>query len=239
MAAPVALALAVSGAAAQPEGAVALDIPAQPLVSALEQYGDATGREVLYSAALAEGRRSGAVRGVFAPETALRLLLEGTGLSARFLPDRSFVLTPAAPAARAAAARMPDAAARRGYYAQIQAGLRQALCAAGEARPGSYRVSILFWLGPSGDVVRHERLASTGRAGTDRAIDAALGGLRFGPPPPGFAQPVLVTVLPRGAGVTMACDPAEADPRPASPRPASLRPADPRPADPRPAEAAP
>src|SRR5262245_9677726 len=74
---------------------VQFDIPTQSLAMALERYGDVTGREVLYNTALLEGRRSGAVKGSFSPETALTLLLKGTGLFARFLPDRSYVLVPA------------------------------------------------------------------------------------------------------------------------------------------------
>ena len=66
-------------AAAGQQGAAAaappmtFDIPSQPLTSALESYGAASKREVLYDARLATGRRSGEVRGVFAPSEACLL----------------------------------------------------------------------------------------------------------------------------------------------------------------------
>jgi hypothetical protein len=61
---------------------------------ALERHGDVTGHEVLYNSALAQGRRLSPVKDVFTSEMALQKLLEGTGLSAIFLADESFVLVP-------------------------------------------------------------------------------------------------------------------------------------------------
>lgn len=201
-AATLAVFCAAAPATAQPErgGApVTFDVPEQPLDQALERYGDVSGREVLYGTGLTAGRRSSAVRGTMPPDEALRKLLEGTGLAARFLPDGSFVLE-VSKAARPA----PDTGVRTRYYARIQAGVREALCASG-ARPGSYRVAALLWIGPSGAVVRHARLSSTGTPDLDRGIDRTLGRLAVGAPPPGFAQPVLVMVMPEAPDVTMGC----------------------------------
>ncbi len=75
-----------------------------------------------------------------------------------------------------------------------------------EARPGSYRIAALVWIAPSGTVARFERLGSAGTAELDRDIDNALRHFSVGAPvPPGFAQPVLIVVLPQASGVTMSC----------------------------------
>ncbi|TWT10571.1 TonB C-terminal domain-containing protein [Reyranella sp. CPCC 100927] len=206
LAAPDEAIAATSGSDRSPRNRlVAFDIPAQPLASALDRYGDATGREVLYSTGMVVSRRSMAVRGLLTPEAALLKLLEGTGLSPRFMADQSFVLvsTPDHRQTRGAAAAP---ALQQWYYARIQASLRQAFCWNSTALPGSYRVAVVFWLGPSGDVQRHERLSSTGAADLDARIDATLQRLTIGaPPPPGFVQPVLILIVPQAPDVTMGC----------------------------------
>lgn len=57
------------------------DIPAQSLETALAAYVAVTGVETIYDSELMGARRSTAVKGVLAPDVALRVLLEGTGLS--------------------------------------------------------------------------------------------------------------------------------------------------------------
>jgi hypothetical protein len=87
----------VIGAMAQatPEGAttadrpISFDIPSQPLASALESYSAATGREVLYNSNLIRDRKSRSLAGALNPDAALERLLDGTGLSPRYLADRS------------------------------------------------------------------------------------------------------------------------------------------------------
>jgi hypothetical protein len=175
------------------------------LASALSRYGDLTGREVLYDTMLTQGRVSAAAQGVLTPETALARLLDGTGLYARFMPEGSFVLIPQPaiqPLVQAAPVRMEDR-----YYGRIQASIRRALCANVNGRPGHYRVAALFWIGPSGKVVRYERLGTAGSSDLDRVVDQTLRELQIGAPPPdGFRQPVLTMVVPKAPGVTMDCD---------------------------------
>lgn len=179
------------------------DIPAQPLAAALDRYGDTTAREVLYSPTLTDGRTSETVKGTFVPEAALQLLLAGTGLTARFLKDNSFVLVPAPEAAGPSG----GSAGARQYYGVVQAKLRDALCRATEVRPGSYRITALVWIEPSGTVVKFERLGSAGNVELDRGIDNVLRNLSVGAPvPAGFAQPILIMILPRAASVTMSCE---------------------------------
>jgi hypothetical protein len=189
---------------AQPQ-AVSLqtfDIPAQPLAAALEQYGNLTGRDAIYKSSLMMGRRSMALRGPYAPDEALVLLLQGTGLSVAYASSKSFVLLPAAVPVTAA---LPYAASQ--YYGRVQVGLRQALCAASAARPGNYRVAVRLWFDAAGNVVRHERWNSTGAAWRDEMIDQALQRVRIGMPPPvGLVQPVSIVIRPQGPGVTMGCE---------------------------------
>lgn len=202
--------VAADSVASGPQHAIAelsvpmpFDIPTQPLAAALDRYGDATGREVLYSPTLTDGRTSKPVKGTFMPEAALQLLLAGTGLAARFLKDNSFVLVPMPQAAESQAGR----AVARQYYGAVQAKLRDVLCRAGTARPGGYRITALVWIEPSGMIARFERLGSAGAGELDRGIDNAVRNLSIGAPlPEGFAQPILVMILPNAPGVTMSCD---------------------------------
>ncbi len=184
---------------------VVFDIAHQPLASALSRYGDLTGREVLYDTTLAQGRISGAAQGVLTPETALARLLEGTGLDARFMPEGSFVLI-ARPTSQPLIQIAPVKAEDR-YYGRIQASIRRELCANVGGRPGRYRVAALFWIGPTGKVMRYERLGTAGSSELDRVVDQTLQDLQIGEPPPdGFRQPVLTMVVPKAPGVTMDCD---------------------------------
>jgi hypothetical protein len=193
-------------AAASQETTIKFDIEAQPLASALDRYGDATGREVFYDTALAQGRRSGGVKGTFGPVGALQVLLEGTGLSARFMADGSFVLLSTPPLSRQPAVRAAPPAVHQRYYARIQENLRDAFCRRSDAQPGRYRVVAVLWIGPYGDVQRVQRLGSAGTIDVDRGIDATLRGLRLDEPPPaGFKQPVLIMIVPQAAGVTIGC----------------------------------
>jgi hypothetical protein len=179
------------------------NIPSQPLQTALSRYGDATGREALYDTSLAGGRVSGEVQGKFRPNEALDRLLSGTGLSARFVAENSFVVLPAQPSNRQAAP-LPS---HRRYYGLIQANLLAALCQSSATRPGRYRIVAMFWIGPTGTIERSQRIGSAGTADADQQLDATLRNVRFSEPPPaGFEQPVLILIVPQAPGVTAGCD---------------------------------
>lgn len=185
---------------------IVFDIAGQPLAAALEQYGAVAGRDVLYNSNLTVGRQSSAVRGAMTADVALARLLVGTGLSARVLGETSFVLYPA-PAA--SPETLP--ASVNHYYARLQASLRAALCAEADARPGSYRIALRFWIDPAGNLRQFERLGSAGSASLDGGIDRALRRMRVDAVPPvGLPQPVTLVVVPQGPSVTMACDSAPA-----------------------------
>lgn len=85
---------------------IRFNIPAQPLANALSQFSRQAAVRVELDVAGAAGARSQALAGTFTPAEALRRLLEGSGLSARFADestvrvaraggeDRTYALTP-------------------------------------------------------------------------------------------------------------------------------------------------
>lgn len=83
--------------------AIAFNIPAGPLPTALASFGERVGLQVLYAAELARGVMSPGVSGSMTPEAALRRLLEGSGLAYRFAGPHTVTLE-----------RRPAAAANQG-----------------------------------------------------------------------------------------------------------------------------
>jgi len=201
-------------AAAQQEPTAAFDIPAQPLASALDAYSAATGLVAVYNGRLAAGRTSNAVRGTFAPELALHLLLKDSGLVAQHTTTSAFVVIPApddpalrrTPAAIALAALTPQDAAERRYSAMLQQGVTDALCAQPVTAPGDYRAAISLWVGADGAVTRVRLLSSTGDVQRDAAIVAGAARAAVGGPPPvRMVQPFTMVLLPRSSGGVVAC----------------------------------
>jgi hypothetical protein len=174
----------------------AFNIPAQPLGSALAAFGAATGLDLYYNAALAEGRRSKTVRGTLGPLSALQRLLQGTDLLPRMTGSRSFILVPALH--EAALPALPAATAQgryEPYFAAIQARISEALCRGPIAAAGG-ETFLRLWLTASGTVGRAEVLGS----GADgHAVAAALDGLAIGAPPPDMPQPVTLVIFPPSA----------------------------------------
>ena len=188
-------------------GLTDFSIPAQPLASALNRFGDATGSEVLYEGDLANGRISGSVQGRLAPAEALRRLLSGTGVSARLIAEGTFVLEPA-PEPRAGKELPRD---HQHYYALIQGAVLDALCDQQEGRPGNYRMITIFRIAPNGAVADLLRMGTSGKAETDELIDRTLRALKVREVPPrDFLQPVRLLFVPQGRGVNSGCDAAEA-----------------------------
>ncbi|WP_454695739.1 STN domain-containing protein [Achromobacter aegrifaciens] len=176
------------------------DIAAQPLDAALAAYTQATGMAVLVTSRLTAGRQGAAVRGRLAPRDALRLLLAGTGLQARYTSVSAFTLVesaPAAPAARAPATVSSAGAVTR-YAGVLQSTVTRALCQWTGAQFGRYRASLQLWIGRNG-VVREARvLAGTGDARRDEALAGVLSGLIMDTPPPAdLPQPVTIVLAPR------------------------------------------
>ena len=85
----VALALSIStGVAAQQ----AIDIPAQPLASAIKAIGQKTGIQIAYNASLIKGKTSVAVKGMLKGDEIFKKLLMGSGLVAKKQPNGSYVI---------------------------------------------------------------------------------------------------------------------------------------------------
>ncbi|WP_298280975.1 STN domain-containing protein [uncultured Bradyrhizobium sp.] len=193
--------MAESLESARTRAPIDFDIAAQPLVSALDAYSAATGLQVVYDATLAEGRRAQAVRGSMAPDVALQLLLEDTGLVAVYAATNAFTIVPA-PAPR-------QAASMRGfmpYLAAVQGRVEEAFCRSSLTAPGGYRIKFRFWIGHGGEVLQPQLLGSTDDRARDQAIAALLRSVVIGrPPPPDMPQPVMMAVSPRPPSETGDC----------------------------------
>ena len=193
---------------------VLFNIPQQPLAKALDSFSATTGVVGLYQARLAIGRMSKPVSGQYPPVVALALLLNDTGLEARYAAATAFVLVPAdggAPLTQAAGSVARAAIAQqdmtqRGYSALLQARINDALCAGTATRPGDYRVALNFRVGPAGDIQQFDLLGSSGDAQRDEAIAQALRTLAIGRPAPAhMPQPFTMVVLPTSSGGTLDC----------------------------------
>ncbi len=183
------------------------DIPAQPLITALQQYGSVAHKPALYRSEMLSGQASSPVRGRYAPEDALRRLLEGTGLVAEKFEHgtgSAFVLKLATSAPALRAARLGPLT---GYPSLVQARVWQALCGNPNTRPGEYRSLLRFQVGAAGQVERPRLIGTTGDARRDAAVVATLQGVRMeGAPPADFPQPVTMLLLPYADGFARRCE---------------------------------
>jgi hypothetical protein len=176
-----------------------VDIPAQPLATALDAYCAAAGVQMFIDTASIAGRRSVAVRGEFTREGALQGLLSGTALAARFVGNQGFTLVSLSSVdADVGASMSPSFASRRfdGYSALLQTGLRKALCRSNETRPGTYRFVGRLWIGARGTISRAELITSTGNGVRDAALLSTLQAVVIGEaPPPDLPQPVTLLLV--------------------------------------------
>ncbi len=155
-----------------------------------------------------------AVRGEFAPTDALRQLLVGTGLVARYSgrnaftllpePEASFPMLPAANDAEDGALRnapylsgLPQAAAAD-FAGALQMAITKAMCTAQPDSVGRYRAALQLWIGSEGRILRAHLLESTGLKARDAQLLAQLKGVQIGrTPPPELAQPLTILLSPR------------------------------------------
>lgn len=178
-------------------GDIVFKILAQPLERALEIYARSSGREILYDSALANGRRSSLVDGIYTPEVGLQILLAGTGLVADFKDSGFFVVEPPpAKTSTVAAAKRPDDNTR--YYGRLQTSLKVAFCA-NRVLPDDQRVAARLWIDPYGGILQAKTLTYNGSE-VDSRVEEVLRGLRIGSAPPaGFAQPITIVIMPGDA----------------------------------------
>jgi len=99
-------------AAAQERGAIAFDIPPQPLGAALAEFARQSKVDVLFSSQLARNQQSPALQGEMPAGPALAMLLSGTGLSYRATSTGSFVIE---------AASAPQSGSVAGGGAEVEA----------------------------------------------------------------------------------------------------------------------
>lgn len=198
----------------QPSSEIWFDIPAQPLVSALQKYSAATGISGLHAGNLVEGRHSRALIGRFTRTAALRLLLQDSNLSVAYATPHAFVIVSAqrdvaltkVASSVADAAMLEQDAVQRDYSGLLQARIADALCTQPATRPGDYRVALAFRINPQGHVQKFKLLASSGADGRDRAIVNALQGMIISEAPPAsMAQPFTIVILPKSSGGTVDC----------------------------------
>jgi TonB family protein len=191
---------------AAPEGAALFDfdIPAQPLVSALNRFADASGRSALFPGSLVAERHSSSVHGRYSAKLALQRLLEGSGLEVEEISSgklTALILKPIPASPSVDAVARADADSLGGYENLIQARVWDALCAQRSTAVDSYRALLRFSVDASGRVQQARLLASTGDGRRDAALLEVLQGIQLDrAPPSGMRQPVTLLILPEQAG---------------------------------------
>ncbi|MBR0869797.1 energy transducer TonB [Bradyrhizobium tropiciagri] len=199
-------------AAASPP--VEFHIPAQPLASALQAYGQQAGIQVLYESGSASGRKSMPVDGKLLPEDALHALLAGTDLRVQYIRRDAITLAlrtsqpdhpPASPLASAdlslgtlqvrATSDGDDGSALHDYSESLQTDIQKALQKHAGTRGGSYRLILDLWIDSSRTILRTQLLRSTGDQDRDAAVATALRGLTVSRATPANApQPVRIAI---------------------------------------------
>lgn len=198
----VGLSICAQAAWAQDHRRVEFDIAAQAVDGALDKFAAATGFQVFYQTALTAGHQSQSVKGMFDPAAALSLLLQGSGLTAQFIGHDTITIAqtedigPVLLSAKRAALV---------YYGVIQAAVTAALCQSTNTRPGSYRVAIQYWIGPSGGVSRVRLIGSSGDGARDDAIVRAMQMVVLQPQLSQLPQPVTLAIEPDQRGGPAAC----------------------------------
>lgn len=174
------------------------DIDEQSLATALRAFGEQGGVAVLFDDALVAERRSPGVHGVVSPRDALRILLVGTGLHARFSAVNAFTVTadetlPAGVAPVATAPARSDQATLDDVDATlIQDAIERALCAHAATRPGEFRLAMQLWIDVSGAIAEAAALAPSANPSRDAQVLATVRSVKL---PPRLARFSPVTIL--------------------------------------------
>jgi hypothetical protein len=197
---------------------ITFNIPAQPLATALQAYGERAGVQVLYESRSAVGRQSSAVEGKFTRDEALNLLLLGSGLQVHYTKPDAITLAlpssmidennppPVDPLTGAdlsigelrvhGSAKSSDLSFLQDYSESVQADIQAALRKNAKTRSGNYRVVVDVWIGSARTIEKAMLLQSTGDKEKDTAVVAALQGLTTSRPvPANTPQPVRVAIV--------------------------------------------
>jgi hypothetical protein len=182
------------------------DIPAQPLTDALAAFATVSGVDIAYRQSLSSGRRSSPLNDDFSAPEALRRLLHGTGLAARFTgPRAAIVYSPGAPdavAPRRGNADIPslrldmaevrasimigvgDHDAHYRYAAAVQDEIGEILRSEGGYQGRSLRIEIRVAIDPAGVIREIGLRRPSSEPEWDRRVIAALTGRSLSRPPP-------------------------------------------------------
>jgi hypothetical protein len=204
-------AAAIAEDVSKPLGPLKFDIPAQPLVEALQAYSIATGTQVMFESDTAAGYRSAPLQGEFTAEAALQVLLAETELKVRYTRARVITVAPVSapdanepPAHALASADLAlgtlnvsgrvdngDRNQMGAYIGAVQADIQKALKKAGKARGGDYRAEVKLWIDQSRTIQRAELSRSNGDRERDTSVTTLLQGLVLSQPAPvNMPQPV-------------------------------------------------
>lgn len=206
----VGIGLVPSAAAAQvarSDERIIFDIPAQPLDAALAQYFRVTGVQLLYDSAVTAGRRSAAVRGPHAPREALRRMLVGSGLVARYSRSNAAIIVPAADRSRSPLVPLGRVVVREAvapprvspleritYYDLLEEELQARLRTDRRTDRLVFKVVIALRVDQNGQLRDVRIRRSSGRGAVDRIVIDVLGGAAVVRPPNGLPQPLMVSL---------------------------------------------
>lgn len=194
------------------------DISAQPLASALARFATVSGIDIAYRQSLAAGRRSSSIRGEYPVPVALQMLLQGTGLGARFTGATAVIIyepgavdavmprrgASEAPALRLGMAevRAPlvigkrDQSGHRRYAMAVQSEIRELLRIDGAYQGRAFRLEIRIAVQPDGMIRDVVIRRPSGDPDWDRHVVAALTGRAVSSPPPeGLPKPLSFEVM--------------------------------------------
>jgi hypothetical protein len=179
------------------------ELPAQNLQDALEQYSVITGREVLYDSSIVEGKRSAALTGTWRPEEALPILLQGSGVQAKYVGKDAFTLAQAYPDGPVAPlqsggreAAMP--ALKKHFYRRFQSSLTRLLCQDDILKKNAFRAALQFWFNRDGSFESVRLLDTSGSESFDKHILFQARQIHLNAAPPdSVRQPLTIVIDPR------------------------------------------
>ncbi|HEY4275180.1 MAG TPA: secretin and TonB N-terminal domain-containing protein [Rhizomicrobium sp.] len=192
---------------------IAFSIPAQPLVTAMEAFGEITKAQIVYDTALVSGRKSPGIRGAHTPDEALKMLLAGTGLRGGYQGASTvfLVLDPAELPTAQSTAYMADQRQAlaldtlrvealptpefffQSYALLVENGIKRALTFKDEPVKRPLRIKV--WVDANGTIRQSALFVSSGDQQTDTYVLQRLQGFALQVPPPvGFPNPVFIRI---------------------------------------------
>ncbi|RZN15366.1 STN domain-containing protein [Bradyrhizobium sp. Leo121] len=184
-------------------------IPSQHLGAALRAFSTTAQIELFYESSIISGKRSFPVHGTFAPEAAMRVMLQGTGLSsASFEHGTITILSPATKGHDAAELKLAKLGVAQfsSYLALVQASLDQTLCHVPIVAGDPDELLARLWISPAGGVQHADLLSSTGSDARDRVYLATLARVATGErPPAAMPQPINLMLMPKKTQRSAAC----------------------------------